>query len=243
VRHHPHANVLTVDPDIDPSPWLVLTRPEIERHTGVRRWYYEHQAVALPLLVALNGFGFQLSGWLHLISRLARKQTRTHRHWLDLLALIGHWVVWIVIPLSFVSPADVVAFHVARAVTMGYALFAVLAPCHFPAEAQVLTPQTWRRLDFIARQTTTSINFRTGALGRLLCSGLEYHIEHHLFPSMCHVFYPQASPHVEAFCRKYRYPYRSFGWGTALVKACANVRSPKPLPDAAGRAVASGIGA
>lgn len=229
VRHHPNANVLTVDPDIDPSPWLALTRPAIEGSQGFQRWYYEHQAISLPLLIALNGFGFQLSGWLHLLGQLAGKETRTTRHWIDLLALLAHWLVWIVVPLAFVSPASVIAFHVARALTMGFALFAVLAPCHFPAEAQVLTPAGWQRLDFFARQTATSINYRTNAYGRLICSGLDFHIEHHLLPSMCHVFYPQASPLVEAFCRDHGYPYRAYGWGTTLIKACANIRSPKSI--------------
>ena len=54
VGHHPHANVLTVDPDVNPSPWLALTRFEIERQTGFQRWYYEHQAITLPLPVVVG---------------------------------------------------------------------------------------------------------------------------------------------------------------------------------------------
>ena len=50
---------------------------------------------------------------------------------------------------------------------------------------------------------------------------------------MCHVFYLQASPDVEAFCRKHGYPYRAYGWGTTLIKACANIRSPKSVADEA----------
>jgi fatty acid desaturase len=245
VRHHPNANVITVDPDIDPSPWVALTRWELERQTGVHRWYYDHQGLFFPVLIAFNGLGFQLSGWTHLLTVLADRDARTRRHWLDLTALALHWLAWIAVPATVFALSDVLLFHLARAVTMGYALFAVLAPCHFPAEAQVLTPESWRRLDFIGRQTTTSINFRTGAYGRLLCSGLDYHIEHHLLPSMCHVYYPQASPLVEEFCRKHGYPYRSFGWGQAIWKAYANVRSPKAgaSTDAAGLARHSGVGA
>ena len=228
VRHHPHANVVTLDPDVDPSPWLALTRWEIERQTGFRRWYYEHQAIVFPLLIALNGFGFQVSGWRHLAAQLARADRRTHRHWIDLIVLASHWAIWIVIPaMWFFTLTDVILFHVARALTMGYALFAVLAPCHFPAEAQVITPAAWRRLDFIGRQTATSVNFHTNAYGRLIASGLNYHIEHHLLPTMCHVYHRQASPLVEEFCRKHGYPYRSFGWPTAVWKAYLNVRSPK----------------
>ena len=38
VRHHPHANVLGMDPDVDLSPWVALTALEIERHRGILRW-------------------------------------------------------------------------------------------------------------------------------------------------------------------------------------------------------------
>ena len=227
VRHHPHANVLDIDPDIDLSPWVALTAAEVEAHRGIRRWYYERQWLVFPFLVSLNSFSFQVAGWCHVIRMLGRRRTRTPKHWVDLAALLLHWAVWIILPAYVVPLSSVVAFHVARAVTMGYALFAVLAPCHFPAEAQVITPAEQQKRDVIRRQTAASINFQTGAFGRLLCSGLEYHIEHHLFPHMCHVYYPQASGMVADFCRAHGYPYRSYAWGTTLRKALMNIRHPK----------------
>jgi linoleoyl-CoA desaturase len=229
VRHHPHANVLARDPDIDLSPWVALTAVEVERHRGLRRWYYEQQWLVFPFLIALNSFSFQVAGWCHLIRMLGGRRTRTSKHWVDLAALLMHWGVWIILPAYFVPLSSILAFHVARAVTMGYALFAVLAPCHFPAEAQIITPAERQQRDGIGRQTAASINFHTGPFGRLLCSGLEYHIEHHLFPHMCHVYYPQASQPVAEFCRAHGYPYRSYSWRTAVWKALRNIRRPKQV--------------
>ena len=48
--------------------------------------------------------------------------------------------------------------------------------------------------DFALLQTTASVNFRTGFIGRFVRSGLEYQIEHHLFPNLSHIYYP-SSPH------------------------------------------------
>jgi linoleoyl-CoA desaturase len=227
VRHHPHANVMDMDPDVDISPWFALTQSEIDRRRGIRRWYYERQWIVFPLAVSLNSFGFQVSGWFHLIRALADRRARTAKHWIDLAALLLHWAVWIILPAYFVPVSSVAAFHVARAIMMGYALFAVLAPCHFPAEAQVITLEERGRRDFIWLQTATSINFHTRRYGRLLCSGMEYHIEHHFFPTMSHVYYPRASVLVAEFCRTHGYPYRSYRWGTALWKAFMNIRRPK----------------
>ena len=39
--------------------------------------------------------------------------------------------------------------------------------------------------------------------------GLNYQIEHHLFPKVCHVHYPSLSPIVSATCQEYGIPYRS----------------------------------
>src|SRR5262245_56171527 len=38
VRHHPHANVVGLDPDADISPWFALTEQQVRRHHGFRRW-------------------------------------------------------------------------------------------------------------------------------------------------------------------------------------------------------------
>lgn len=62
----------------------------------------------------------------------------------------------------------------------------------------------------------STVNFRTGMIGRLLCSGLEYRIEHHLFPTINHVHYRHIAPHVKAFCDRWQLPYRTFGWGEAI---------------------------
>ena len=237
VRHHPNPNVLEIDADIDLSPWFALTDRCVAKAPASRRWYYRHQWILFPIALSCNSFALQIAGWRYVIGSLMDKSRRNRTHVIDLGVLLLHWTVWIVLPALAFPLASVAAFHVARAVTMGYALFAVLAPCHYPAEARVLTQQERADLDFVARQTVTAVNFRTGVLGRLLCSGLEYHIEHHLFPSMCHVYYPAASTLVRQYCDDHHYPYRTFGWGEAMWKAFLSLRHPKTC-DA--RHVASG---
>src|SRR5437868_12912694 len=61
------------------------------------------------------------------------------------------------------------------------------------AEARRTTDEARRGADFFAVQTAGTVSFRTGWLGRFLCSGLEYQVEHHLFPNISHVYYPEIS--------------------------------------------------
>jgi linoleoyl-CoA desaturase len=81
----------------------------------------------------------------------------------------------------------------------------------------------------VLRQTCTTTNFRVGAIGRMLCSGLDSQIEHHLFPAFDHTRYSKMSAEVQAFCEKHGYPYRRLGWWEAVGKAFGSFRHPKPI--------------
>ena len=56
----------------------------------------------------------------------------------------------------------------------------------------------------------TTVNFcrSNGALSWLL-GGLNFQVEHHLFPRICHIHYPKISRIIEQTCREYGVPYRS----------------------------------
>jgi hypothetical protein len=74
-----------------------------------------------------------------------------------------------------------------------------------------------------------TLNFRTSWLGRFLCSGLEFQIEHHLFPSASHVHLRRMSPLVRAFCEEHGLPHRTLGWGEAVWKSYLVFLRPKPV--------------
>ena len=81
----------------------------------------------------------------------------------------------------------------------------------------------------LAGQIYTTVNFRTGFWGRLVCLGAEYQIEHHLLPEANPLKMRRISPIVEAFCRRHHYPYRQLGWAEGVVKSLRIVRHPKPV--------------
>jgi linoleoyl-CoA desaturase len=128
----------------------------------------------------------------------------------------------------------VAAFYLLRAALLGCAVFLTAAPAHFPAEARFLSPEGHgdrasdrRHADYILLQTSTTVNFRTNWIGDLLCCGAQYQIEHHLFPTISHAYYPQMSPIVRRFCDAHGYPYQSIGWGEGIVKSLGVFWRPK----------------
>jgi fatty acid desaturase len=235
--HHTSPNVIGVDDDADLAPWLARTWDQVESSRGVRRFYYAHlQWLALPLLLAFNSLNMTKTGLLHLLRALADKPQRTRRHWLDLTAMVLHYVCLLILPALALGARPVLALYLLRLVLMGYLMFAVLAPGHFPTESVCLSqkPDATR---YLLLQTLATNNFRVGPIGRLLCSGLQYQIEHHLFPGISHVYYPEASKTVQEFCYRNGLPYRSYAWDAILWKCLAMFRQPprtvaalEPLP-------------
>lgn len=237
VLHHPAPNVAGVDTDSDLLPWFAITADEVHSSSGLRRFYYRHlQFWLFPFALAVNYFSIQTAGWKYLIGKLCHAKERKASHWIDAGAMVLHYVIWIAVPLLFWPLASVVAFYLLRAILLGYAMYAVLAPGHFPAEAQRTTEEARHGADFFVLQTAGTVSFRTGWLGRFLCSGLEYQVEHHLFPNISHVHYPQVSLAVRAFCAEQGLSYRSYSWGTALWKSWKVLRFPQEVV----RAVESG---
>lgn len=228
VVHHPAPNVIEVDADADLRPFFAMNEREIEESRGLARVFYRIQWLVFPLILGLDMFAVQYDGYRHLLTVLADRKRRRAAHWLDLGVLGLHLAVWLGVPMLFFPPGHVLGFYALRGALMGYALFAAFAPAHFPAEA-VFLDKSQLAGDYVLRQTATTINFRTGFLGRLACSGVDYQIEHHLFPGVPHVYYPEMSRVVEEYCNRHGYPYRTLGWGEAIWKSLVVFYRPKPV--------------
>ena len=230
VRHHPAPNVLGVDDDADLLPWFALTQPDVAGRRGLARVYYRFQWLVFPFALAGNGFQLQFASWRYVIGALADRRRRAAAHWIDLAFLLAYWVVWFGLPCLFFPVANVALFNALRIMLVGYGLFFVLAPAHLPSIAVCVRPEGESR-DLVLRQTAATVNFRTGPYGRFLCAGLDYQIEHHLFPDFSHVYYPKMASMVERYCRERGYPYRRLAWGRAIVETLRVLRNPKPVLD------------
>lgn len=224
--HHKAPNILGADDDIDLSPYFAVTDEQVDRARGLLRLWYSVQWMVIPFAILVNGFNVQITGWRFLISRLRDKGVREAKHWADLAVLCSHLLLWVGVPMLVFEPWQVLLCYFLRIVGMGYAMFVAFAPAHFPEEADCGSRNAITD-DFILGQTATTVNFRTGPLGRLLCSGVDFQIEHHLIPGISHPHLPKVAKLVEEFCRYHRYPYRSLGWGMATWKSLVVFYKPK----------------
>ena len=75
------------------------------------------------------------------------------------------------------------------------------------------------KLDFLRRQIFTARNIRGNLVVDYMYGGLNYQIEHHLFPQICHVNYPAISPVMESTCREFGVRYSAHNSLWSAVRA------------------------
>ena len=217
--HHTAPNIDGIDNDCDLRPFFALNANQQKNGSAFKRWYWKYQGYLFPFMLPMNAFNVQRKGWRHLYRELKNPKQRNASTYLDLFCMTAHFGVWLVIPMMFLSPWLVLEIYVLRTAIVGTGLFGILAPGHFPAEAVVMERSQREEGDFYLRQAVSTVNFDTGVVGRFLCSGLEYQLEHHFFPGISHIYYPKMAPMVRAFCERQGLPYRSLPWLEAIWKS------------------------
>jgi fatty acid desaturase len=224
--HHAAPNHIGVDDDIDLLPFFALNEDEVRAARGWRRRLYRVQHWLFPFGIALSMLNLQQTGVRFLIAEFRRRERRRGELWADVACLGLHYTLFIALPALIWPLWQVICFYLLREVLNGYIVFAAAAPAHFPAEARFVKVDG-EALGPLAGQIFTTVNFRTGFWGRLVCLGAEFQIEHHLLPEANPLKMPRVSKIVEAFCRRHGYPYRQLGWGEGVVKALRVASEPK----------------
>ncbi|HEX8629582.1 MAG TPA: acyl-CoA desaturase [Catenuloplanes sp.] len=208
-RHHANPNHEDHDPDVGAGA-LVWTTGQAAQRRGLGRWMARRQAYLFFPMLVLEGFN------LHVASIQAIARTRMRHRWVEAALLLVHAVGYLTAVFAVLSPGRAVAF-----IAIHQGLWGVYMGCSFAPNHKgmpVLTADD--ELDFLRRQVLTSRNVRGGWFVDTLLGGLNYQIEHHLFPSMPRANLRRAQPIVRAFCERHAIGYEETGlfasYGEAL---------------------------
>jgi linoleoyl-CoA desaturase len=221
VLHHTYTNVVGHDSDIDVGSMGRLAPHQ--RHMAIHRWQHYYMWLL---------YGFMTIRWQLLkdFMELSTGRIRTHRFppprgW-DLVKLIGGKVVFLsvafFIPMLLHPVGLVLLCYAGAGLTMGIALSLIFQVAHCVDDASFPLPETATGLidrPWAILQVESTVDFaRKSRLATWLLGGLNYQVEHHLFPRVCHVHYPAISKIVEGACRDSGVRYRehtSFWTGVA----------------------------
>ena len=212
VMHHTYTNVSGLDEDIESgSPHLRLAPWQ------PRRPIHRFQHLYVWALYAL----FPLKWWFlddlrELVTGRIGGQAFPPARGLDLARAVAGKVLFV--GWAFVLPAvlhpglAIVGLWLIGVFTLGIVLAAVfqLAHCVGEAEFHEVPSDHARRPDWAEHQASTTVDFaRTNWLLSWYLGGLNFQVEHHLFPRICHLHYPALAPIVEETCRAHSVRYRA----------------------------------
>ena len=208
-RHHSAPNQIGRDPDIEPGA-LVFTPEDATRRSPLGRWFSAHQGALFFPYLLLEGLNLHVASVRVLVTRPDLPWRRLEAAMMALR--LGGYVAAVIVVLS---PAKAVTFLAVQLGLFGLLLGGAFAPNH---KGMPIVPREVR-VDFLRRQVLMSRNIRGGAIVNVLMGGLNYQIEHHLFPSMPRASLSRARPIVQSFCREKDVKYTE----TSLVTSYAIV--------------------
>lgn len=216
VLHHSFTNVHDHDEDISPRGVLRLSP------STPWKWVHKYQFVYAWFL-----YGMMTIVWLtvkdfvrivhYYRSGLAAKlKTNAWREWFILLGSKAAYIGYIfVIPVLF---TPLLWWQILLGVLMmhylaGFILAIIFQPAHVVDGTEYPLPDESNKLEnnWAIHQLLTTTNF--GNRSRWFSwyvGGLNFQIEHHLFPNICHVHYERISSIVRSTAGEFGLPYKSF---------------------------------
>ncbi|MET9478089.1 fatty acid desaturase family protein [Streptomyces sp. NPDC002917] len=201
VRHHANPNHIDKDPDVGVGA-LVWTQKQAAQREGFARRLTRNQARLFFPMLLLEGIALKISGFQYLRQQPARERV------LSALLLVTHLGLYATLLLTVMSPGKAVVFALVHHALFGLHLGMAFAPNHKGMEMPDPDGDRWGHLQ---RQVLTSRNVRGAVLTDWFLGGLNYQIEHHLFPSMPRPHLRRAQPLVRAHCESLGMPYAETG--------------------------------
>ena len=203
-RHHANPNHEELDPDVAPD-LLVWSQGQAAGRAGdapgVARFVAAYQGILFFPLLTLEALNLRISS----IRALVRPGLKERRLEAALLAahVIGYLSL-VFVALPFGTALAVIVVHQAL---FGVYLGSAFAPNHKGMPTLTGQPEP----DFLRKQVLTSRNVRGGPVTDVALGGLNYQIEHHLFPSMPCINLRRAQPIVRDFCAERGVDYEEAG--------------------------------
>jgi fatty acid desaturase len=188
-RHHSNPNHVVLDPDVTVGA-IAFTTDQARAKRGLTRVIVRYQAYLFFPLLLLE------AAHLHAASVQAVVRGTIRSSPLEALLLLVHGVGYLAAVLLVLAPLRAAVFVLVQQGLFGLYLGCCFAPNH--KGMPVLEDD--REPDYLRRQVLTSRNVRGGRVVDFALGGLNYQIEHHLFPSMPRPSLRHAQPLVRAFC-------------------------------------------
>lgn len=211
-QHHANPNHLDLDPDITRK--IAIFAPEhADRRQGWKRWVVKNQARIYFPFTTLDTLRMRIAS----AGAIRRREVRHPAMETALLgahALIFFGAVFWMLPLGQAA-AFIAVYHALAGLHLGMSF----APNH-----KGMPTVRGEQAGWIERQVLTSRNVTPGPVTDFLYGGLNYQIEHHLFPTMPRNNFKRARPIVRQFLMEHRIGYTETSVAESVRQIVAHLR-------------------
>ncbi|RYD91169.1 MAG: acyl-CoA desaturase [Sphingobacteriales bacterium] len=222
VIHHAYTNVDGVDDDINIQPWMRMS--ETQPKYAIHRYQHLYFWALYSLLYIL---------WIFLLDYTKYFRRRIGSMPLKKMDLTDHLVFWsfkvinltlfVALPIYMVGFGAWVIGFCAFTLFAGFVLSIVFQLAHTVEHTHFPMPDaaTGKLQDeWAIHQLKTTANFApTNRVVNWFVGGLNFQVEHHLFPKISHIHYPAISRIIKQTCNEYNVPYIEYPRMRQAVKA------------------------
>jgi fatty acid desaturase len=191
-KHHANPNTVGKDPDIETD--FIVFQPEAAAEVGTKGfkgWFLKRQGWLFFPALLLEGLNLHGQAFKTVFS-----PGKVDKRALEIVLLTVRNVGYVAILFTFLPVGMAFAFLGVQLAIFGLYMGSSFAPNHKGM------PQLPRdsKVDFLRRQVLTSRNIKSGTFMNHFMGGLNYQIEHHLFPSMPRPHLRRAREIVKEYC-------------------------------------------
>lgn len=211
IAHHTYTNIDGEDHDIE------IKFMRIHQDQALKK-YHRYQTVYFVVL-----YGISYLAWIfyqdyekYFRQRLGKDSAQFHfpvrEKWIFWISKIIHFLIFVVIPVVFVGWLPALIGLLITAIICGFSLATVFQLAHVVTGTEFKTVDGARVEDeWMLHQIHSTANFATGnKVLTWLLGGLNFQVEHHLFPKISHVHYPRINAIVKETCQEFGVNYLEY---------------------------------
>jgi linoleoyl-CoA desaturase len=223
INHHTYTNVEGMDSDIDVKPFMRMheAQPWHSYHRFQHVYGVFLYGISYLAWIFYEDFKKYFSGKVSGNNERKRLSIKEHIiFWFTKVMYIGAYMV---IPIIVVGWLSWLIGFLVITLTCGLIISVVFQLAHVIEGTQFHVPEsdnTNEKQEWALHQISSTANFATSSKTlHWLLGGLNFQIEHHLFPRISHIHYPAISKMVKEACRESNIVYNEY---TSMFKAVAS---------------------
>ncbi len=221
VLHHTYTNVDGLDDDIAKHPMFRFCQQQKKKR--MHRFQHLYWTVLYPFTSIFWLFftDFQKYFTGNIIENYKYPKMNFTQHLIFWITKIGYMLLFLVLPVYVMGVIPALVCFLTMHFVLSLVLIVVFQLAHV-VEGPSFTSKEQEKIDkeWAVYQVETTANFATdNKIINWIVGGLNFQVEHHLFPKISHVHYPAISKLVEQTCKEFGIAYHNFPTFTSAVSS------------------------